>query len=162
MNGETTSAKGGIDLFGPSVEFLTSPQEVQGAFCALCGTIPPGISVPLHSHPDAEVFFVISGVVEAFRQSAQGYERILCQAGDFISISSSARHGWRNPSRAPAIVLIVTTPKLAQFLMDGGRPIAAASHPPTSEDLARFAAISAEYGYWNATPEENAAVGIGL
>jgi hypothetical protein len=32
----------------------------------------------------------------------------------------------------------------------------------TSEDLARFAEISAKYGYWNATPEENAAVGIPL
>jgi len=28
------------------------------------------------------------------------------------------------------------------------------------EELARFAAISAKYGYWNTTPEENAAVGI--
>jgi hypothetical protein len=28
--------------------------------------------------------------------------------------------------------------------------------------LARFAAISAKYGYWNAAPEENAAVGIKL
>lgn len=34
--------------------------------------------------------------------------------------------------------------------------------PVTPEDLTRFAAISAKYGYWNATPEENAAVGIDL
>lgn len=26
--------------------------------------------------------------------------------------------------------------------------------------LAHFATVAAEYGYWNATPEENAAVGI--
>jgi hypothetical protein len=34
--------------------------------------------------------------------------------------------------------------------------------PVTPEDLARFAAVSARYGYWNATPEDNAAVGIHL
>jgi hypothetical protein len=35
-----------------------------------------------------------------------------------------------------------------------------ARQPVTPEDLARFAALSANYGHWNATPEENAAVGI--
>lgn len=30
------------------------------------------------------------------------------------------------------------------------------------EDLAHFAAVSAWHGYWNATPEENAAAGAGI
>jgi len=41
-----------IDLEGPTVEFLTSPQEASIDFCVLKGVIPPGVSVPLHSHPD--------------------------------------------------------------------------------------------------------------
>ena len=32
--------------------------------------------------------------------------------------------------------------------------------PVTPEDLTRFAEISARYGVWNASPEENALVGM--
>ena len=35
-----------------------------------------------------------------------------------------------------------------------------APQPVTPEDLTHFAAVSARFGYWNATPEENVAVGI--
>jgi hypothetical protein len=45
-----------VDLFGPTLEFLTSPQAANNEFSVLRGTIPPGCSVPLHSHPDTEDF----------------------------------------------------------------------------------------------------------
>lgn len=41
-----------LELFGPTVEFLTSPEDAQNDFCVLRGTIPPGVFVPLHSNPD--------------------------------------------------------------------------------------------------------------
>jgi hypothetical protein len=56
-----------IELFGPTVEFLTSPEDGRNDFCVLKGTIPPGVSVPLHSHSDTEDFFIISGSVEGLR-----------------------------------------------------------------------------------------------
>jgi hypothetical protein len=34
--------------------------------------------------------------------------------------------------------------------------------PPTPEELQHFAATAIRYGYWLATPEENAAVGLTL
>jgi hypothetical protein len=61
-----------VDLLGPTVEFLTSPQEPRIDFCVLRGVIPPSVSVPLHSHPDTEDFFVISGEVQALKQGTQG------------------------------------------------------------------------------------------
>ena len=39
-----------LDVFGPSVQFLVAPQANDEAPCVLKGTIPPGGSVPLHSH----------------------------------------------------------------------------------------------------------------
>ena len=39
-----------LELFGPTLEFLTSPQDLQNDFCVMRGTLPPGVSVPLHSH----------------------------------------------------------------------------------------------------------------
>jgi hypothetical protein len=60
------------------------------------------------------------------------------------------------------ISLIITTKRMGQFFQETGRPVTGAPQPVTPEDLKRFAAVSAKYGYWNATPEENAAVGIPL
>jgi quercetin dioxygenase-like cupin family protein len=153
-----------LDLFGPTVEFLTSPQEASIDFCVLKGVIPPGVSVPLHSHPDTEDFYVISGEVQALRQGAQGYEWIEAKAGDYLHVPSGTRHAWRNVSSEPLVSFIVTTTRLAQFFQEVGRPAAAIPQTETAEGLAHFlahfGATSAKYGYWNATPEENAAVGI--
>ena len=89
---------------------MTSPEDEHNDFCVLKGTIPPGVSVPLHSHPDTEDFFIISGSVDGLRHDTEGYKWIAAKAGDYIHVPGGAQHD----------------------------------------------------GYWNATPEENAAVGIDL
>jgi quercetin dioxygenase-like cupin family protein len=149
-----------VDLFGPMVEFLTPRQAANNEFCVLRGVIPPGCSAPLHSHPDTEDFFIVSGEVQALRQGADGYEWIDGKAGDYVHVPGRARHAWRNVSSEPFVALIMTTPKLGQYFLEAGRPLSAASQPITSEDIARLAAISAKFGYWDATPEENAEVGL--
>jgi hypothetical protein len=42
-----------FDVLGPTVEFLTWNDE----YCVMRGVVPPGVTVPLHSHDDAEDFF---------------------------------------------------------------------------------------------------------
>ena len=57
----------------------------------LKGTIPPGISVPVHSHRDIEAFFVLSGNVEV-RSEEDGTARwIAVVPGDFIQVPSNAK-----------------------------------------------------------------------
>ena len=149
-----------LEFFGPTVEFLTSPEDEQNDFCVLKGTIPPGVSVSLHSHPDTEDFLLISGSVEGLRHDAGGYKWIAAKAGDYVHVPAGARHAWRNVSDEPVVNLIITSKKLGRFFWEAGRPATVAPQPVTPEDLARFAAICAKYGYWNATPEENGAIGI--
>jgi hypothetical protein len=72
-----------LEFFGPTLEFLTSPEGERNDFCVLRGTIPLGVSVPLHSHPDTEDFLVISGALEGLRQGVEGYEWIGAKAGDY-------------------------------------------------------------------------------
>jgi len=151
-----------LELFGPTVEFLTSPQDPQNDFCVIRGTVPPGVYVPLHSHADTEDFLVISGELESLRQDSQDHTWIKAKANDYVHVPSNARHAWRNVSGAPAVVLVITTKKLGQFFQEIGRPQTSTPLSVTPEDLERFAAISARYGYWNASPEENALVGIHL
>jgi len=151
-----------VDVFGPTVEFLTSPAEEHNDFCVMRGVIPPGVSVPLHSHPDTEDFIVLSGEVEALRQGSQGYEWVVVKAGDYVHVPSNARHAWRNVGTEPNIALMITTPKLGRFFQEVGRPVTGAPQPVSPEELTHFLRVATAYGYWNATPEENAAVGIRL
>lgn len=149
-----------LDVFGPTVEFLTSLEETHDNLCVLKGMIPPGVFVPLHSHSDTEDFIVISGEMQCLKQETQSYEWIDAYAGDYVHVPGDARHAWRNSSNAPVMIFIITTKKLEHFFREAGRPITNTLHPPTPEELARFAAICARYDYWIATPEENTAVGI--
>jgi quercetin dioxygenase-like cupin family protein len=79
-----------IELFGPTLEFLTSPEDEHNDFCVLKGTIPPDVYVPLHSHSDTEDFLVISGAVDYLRRGTQeeGYKWIEAKAGDYIHVPS--------------------------------------------------------------------------
>jgi hypothetical protein len=59
----------------------------------------------------------------------------------------------------------VSTPKIGAFFREVGRPLRAGgtpAWPPPDDVLRHFAATAERYGYWNATPQENAAVGLAL
>ena len=59
MNIEINPSTGKVvELFGPTIEFLTSPQDSESDFCILRGTIPDNVQVPIHSHPDTEDFLL--------------------------------------------------------------------------------------------------------
>ena len=153
-----------LDVFGPTVEFLTAPESADIPHCMMIGTIPPGISVPLHSHADVESFYVLSGQLQALIQHGDRLEWLGVRSGDFIQVPSGARHAFRNQSTEPVIEVITTTPKLGRFFQEIGRPViqGVPLPPPTPDNIRRFLEIAARYGYWNATPAENAAAGISL
>jgi len=152
-----------LDVFGPRIEFFTSPEEADGTYCVMMGTIPPGVAVPLHSHSDLESFFLISGGVQALSEQAGKFEWRDVRPGEFVHIPTNAKHAWRNTSSELAVMLITTTGKLVRFFQEIGRPIKTDTFlPPTPDELQHFARVSAKYGYWNGSPEENAAVGIHL
>jgi quercetin dioxygenase-like cupin family protein len=153
-----------LDVFGPSVQFLVAPQASDEAPCVIKGTIPPGGSVPIHSHQAMEGFYVLSGHVEVLSEKHEKTNWILAGPGDFIEVPGGAKHGFRNTSQHPVVQLITTTSKLGRFFQEIGRPIprAGSLNPPSPDQLQHFASISERYGYWLATPEENAAAGISL
>jgi quercetin dioxygenase-like cupin family protein len=153
-----------LDVFGPSVQFLVSPQANDEAPCVMRGTIPPGTSVPIHSHQAIEVFYVLSGNVEVLREQDGKIDWIAAGPGDFIEVPGGAKHGFRNRSQQPAVQLITTTSKLGRFFQEIGRYIqqGANGNPPSPDQLQHFVQTSKRYGYWLATQEENAAAGISL
>jgi quercetin dioxygenase-like cupin family protein len=138
-----------VDVLGPTVRFLTPVDGDAGAPCALRGSVPPGGFVPVHKHADPETFIPVSGELQAL----VGAEWIAIGPGDVLHIPPDARHAFRNDGDEPAVMTIVTTARIAQFFR------AVAAGPPEAI-LERFLALSVRYGYWNATPAENAAVGL--
>jgi quercetin dioxygenase-like cupin family protein len=153
-----------LDLFGPSVQFLIMPESSDEAPCVLKGVIPPGVCSPMHSHSGIEAFFVLSGHVEVLSDEGGEAHWITARPGDMIEIPSNAKHGFRNRSEYPVVQLIITTSKLGRFFQEVGRPVTAseAVSPPAPEEVQHFLKTARRYGYWVATPEENAGVGISL
>ena len=155
---------GVLDVLGPTVEFLTLPSESDSDYCVMKGTVPPGVSVPLHSHPDDESFFILSGAIQVLTQRGDSFEWLDVKSGGFVHVPGGAKHAWRNTSKDPAVGLIVTTSRLGRFFQEVGRPIAPGvpPPPPTPDDIQHFTRIAAEYGHWLGSATENAAVGISL
>jgi quercetin dioxygenase-like cupin family protein len=142
-----------LDVLGPTVSFLTPPDGADAEPCVMRGTMPPGVVVPLHSHADPETFLMLSGELEGLTMSPDGFAWVPVRAGDVFHVPPNAKHAWRNTAREPAVTIIVSTIKLGRFFRELG------AGGPT---VARLLETAARYGYWNATPEENAQVGLRL
>ncbi|MBP0639336.1 cupin domain-containing protein [Cupriavidus sp. AcVe19-6a] len=152
-----------LDVFGPTIQFLTTPDETDESHCVIQGVIPPGGVVPLHSHTGIECFLMLSGEQEVLVETDGTYRWTLCSPGDFIQVPSEAKHAFRNLSDKPAVSLVTTTAVLGRFFQEIGRPVSANNEPmpPTPEAIQHFIATAIRSGYWLATPQENAAVGLG-
>ena len=149
---------------GNLVEFLASPDEAGAEICLIRGTMPPGIVVPLHSHSDVELFYVLEGSIESFlsRNGIQAWTAV--GTGDVVTIPGNTKHAWRNWSAFPATVVMVTTSRMYEFLRELTKPFDPHQppSPPTREEIQQIFEGAARYGYWMGSPEENAAIGLSL
>ncbi len=150
-----------IDVLGPTIQFLTPPGPSDDDPCVMRGTIPAGAPVPLHSHRDPETFFMISGEVEGLTETDDGFEWVRIKPGNVFHVPGGAKHAFRNVGDKPAVSLIATTSRMARFFKEiAGPPVGPAPMPPSAETLRHFTETAERFGYWNATPEENAEVGL--
>jgi mannose-6-phosphate isomerase-like protein (cupin superfamily) len=117
------------------------------------------VSVPLHSHGDAESFYLISGEAQLLAPTNSGLQWKTLGPGDFVHIPSDVKRAWRNLSTNPAEVLCTTTPRLGRFLREVGQFVGVAG---TDGVLNKLKSLSESYGYWMGSPQENADVGIPL
>lgn len=147
-----------LDVFGPIIEFLTAENNKQ--ICVMRAVVPPGVTVPLHSHDDFEDFFILAGGHQVLVEGEGGLEWHDAHAGDYIRVAGNVPHAHRNISGEPAVDLIITTALMGRFFREVGRPVG--SPPPTAREVARFGEIASRFNYRLATAEENAAVGISL
>jgi mannose-6-phosphate isomerase-like protein (cupin superfamily) len=159
MQTAQTNGNDVIDVLGLQIKLLTSLAMAEDAFCLVSSTMGLGAVVPLHSHPDREILYILDGELEAF----VGDRWRLLQAGDVLDVTDSIKHALRNLTAHPVRLLVSTTVRMGRFFNEIGRsPLAAAAEVPLAQDIERLLTTSVRYSYWNATPEENAAIGISL
>jgi quercetin dioxygenase-like cupin family protein len=158
---DRTPGRAVLQMLGASIQFLVGPKQDEDAPCILKRTIPPGISVPIHSHDVVEVFFVLSGNFEVIIGDEE-MRWIEVSAGYLIEVLSNVKHAFRNRSQHPVINLVFTTSKHGRYFQEIGRPAASKEsiRQPTLNEIQHFVKTTALYGYRLATPEENALVGI--
>ncbi|WP_234880268.1 cupin domain-containing protein [Mycolicibacterium litorale] len=159
-----TEGTGGevLDVLGPTVEFLNLSQGQYKQFCLMRGVVPPGVTVPLHSHDDVEAFYIVSGAQEVLVPGAHGLEWRTAHAGDFVHVAGGALHAHRNIGDEDAVDLIITTPRLGAFFREIGVPVGDVGRYTPAQRLSRFVETALRYGMRLGTAEENAAVGIEL
>lgn len=152
-----------LDMGGATIELLTGAHKDDDTPAVMRGSIPSGGSVPLHSHPEPETFILLSGELDGLVQTAAGSTWSRIGRGEVFHVPSGARHAFRNQQQEPAISIVVSTGRMARFFCEIGTPIASAApppDPPSEVTIRHFLEVAARYGHWNATPEENAEVGL--
>jgi quercetin dioxygenase-like cupin family protein len=152
-----------FDVFGVQLQFLIAPEETGNRTSLYKGILPSGVVIPLHRHPDFEVFYVLEGTLEVYQESGEdkGWQSV--PAGNAIAIAPLVKHALRNTSSAPSAAIAVTEHGLYEFFREIAKPTQqGSSTPPSPEDMQRLFAVAAKYPYWMGSPEENAAVGIKL
>ncbi|HET9902174.1 MAG TPA: cupin domain-containing protein [Xanthobacteraceae bacterium] len=154
-----------LDVMGPTIALLTEPAPEDSVPCVMQGTIPPGGVVPLHAHADPETFLAIEGEVEGLAEYPEGFRWVRIEPKEVFHVPGGAKHAFRNPTQQTAVMIVVSTSRLARFFREIGTPRPSGDGPPVrpgAERVRHFLDVAARYGYWNAGPEENAAVGISL
>ncbi|HEY4046509.1 MAG TPA: cupin domain-containing protein [Acidobacteriaceae bacterium] len=164
-NTQETTASSEKDVFvvlGTLLQFLSTPNQNRDDVSVMMGSIPSGIVVPLHSHGDPEIFYILDGAVEVYEGPENAWR--LAKAGDVVTIPGNVRHALRNSSTSMMKSILVSKKNIYNFFRELAMPLAAAGTlpgPASSEVLALFQA-AAKYDHWLGSPEENAAIGISL
>ena len=154
---KTSTSKGAEQqtfmVLGVLLQFLSTPEQINDQISVMRGTIPSGVVIPLHSHADPEIFYVLNGSLEVFQ--AEGPSEV-------ASVPGNVRHALRNTSPSPTTSIIVSKQELYSFFRELARPFDpnGPPAPPTPEEMQQLFSVAEKYGYWLASPDENAAIGI--
>ena len=107
MHLDFTHGRQGLTLpgGGTRLRFLVS-SEMSGdsKMTVLFGLVAPGLIVPLHSHTEAEIFYVQASNLEPTR-SHLGRR---CEARRYCRIRGAVKHAWRKQKHAASELLVFT------------------------------------------------------
>lgn len=133
------------DILGISVSTLVSNAETGDHFGVFEAVVPPGAGIPLHHHPDVELFYMLAGQLRVLREICGAPEEFVVDCGQGGFIPAGAIHGFVNPTTQSARALITCTRGLEAFLLEAGHPPRSAG-PPSAQEVERVVAIARKHG----------------
>jgi quercetin dioxygenase-like cupin family protein len=140
-----------FDLLGVELEWKLTDTQTGNHYCVLEATIPPGVMVPPHRHPDHEAFLVLDGAPEFASVGSCGLEWSFAVPGEMINVPSMSLHGLRNPTTTDVRVLITCSPNLGRFYEDASLPFHQESphrsRIPSFAQVQRVLDIGERYGH---------------
>jgi quercetin dioxygenase-like cupin family protein len=140
-----------FDILGVELEWKLTSAETANKYCVLEATIPPGVVVPPHRHPDHEAFYILEGAPEFATDGPRGLEWCFATPGEFISVAPDKLHGYRNPTTTDVRMLITCSPNLGYFFEEAGLPIISESPyrfaVPSAEQVGRVMEIGERFGH---------------
>ena len=151
-------------VLGVLLQFLSTPKQINDQICVMRGTVLSGGQIPLHSHADPEIFYVLNGSIEVFQAEGQSAGWQIVTADEVVSIPGNVRHALRNTSPSPMTSITVSKQELYSFFRELARPFDPnrPPAPPSPEEMQHLFSVAEKYEYWLASPDENAAIGISL
>jgi quercetin dioxygenase-like cupin family protein len=140
-----------FDILGVEFEWKLTAAETDHHYCVLEATVPPGVVVPPHRHPDQEAFFVLEGAPEFASETETGLEWCFATPGEMINVTPMSLHGFRNPTDSDVKVLITCAATLGNFFVEAGLPIYLESpyrsSVPSRGQIARVLEIGERHGH---------------
>src|SRR6202045_3530501 len=143
-----TGTNGGTEeqtfiVLGVLLQFLSTPEEINDQISVMRGTVPSGVVIPLHSHADPEIFYVLNSSLEVFQ--AEGWQTVT--AGEVVSIPGNVRHALRNTFPSPITLITVSKQELYSFLRELARPVDPNTPPapPTPYEMQQLFFVAEKY-----------------
>lgn len=151
-------------VLGVLLQFLCTPEQIDDQISVMRGTVPPGVAIPLHSHADPEIFYVLDGSLEVFQAEGPSAGWQTVHSGEVVSIPGNVRHALRNTSLSPITSITVSKQELYSFFRELAQPFDPNKRPvpPSPEAMQQLFQVAEKYKYWLGSPDENAAIGISL
>lgn len=151
-----------FDVFGPRVQYLNTPDNSDSTFACIRASIPSGVAIPLHSHPDPELLLIQEGSLEFMHYVDGNHRWDSANPGDVVSVPPNVKHSFRNVSSKSVDAMLITTPNIFHFFRELGKPYFP-DQPmglPTAEDMQKLVVLCQKYNYWLASPDENRGIGL--
>jgi quercetin dioxygenase-like cupin family protein len=150
-----TSKLEAIDILGPQIEFATRTSGDADDYCVMLGIVGAGVFVPLHSHPQRETIFVMTGQLEVY--GSEGWRELW--PGEVFDIEGGSKHAIRNNTGNRTSVLLISTIEMTDFFLTVGTPLSE-REPRTTPSA--FAQAAQDRGFWLADADENRLIGLEL
>jgi quercetin dioxygenase-like cupin family protein len=129
--------------------------------------LAPGVGIPVHSHPYAEVFYVISGHTDFLKIDEHGQNKWLrCGPGDTLVAPINALHAFHNRTDKPSRFLSASVYYHQVALdrygvpVDSGEPVPAAAEPSEVEANQYLEVLKDAIGVDMYFPQANAQSGL--